>query len=161
MSNPEESTMRYTRVGDIVTDTLTGESMNVVTMERFKAEKPANQPNPPADLFDSIPDSAIPAMHGIKEPVKPVGPNAVIQELDRDIQEEMEGNSSGKFVVEEDEIADLCDCGECFLCMMAELVLDSESTMINRTLIIESDPDSPDEDEFEDNPDDFDLGGEA
>lgn len=147
MSNPEDNTMRYTRVGDIVTDTLTGESMNVVTMERFKADQPAN---PPADLFDAIPDSAIPAMHGIKEPVKPVGPNAVIQELDRDIQEEMEGNSSGKFVVEEDEIADLCDCGECFLCMMDELAF--EDSQID---------DSLDEDDFEDNPDDFDLGGEA
>ena len=157
MSNPEDSTMRYTRVGDIVTDTLTGESMNVVTMEQFKAEKPANLTNPPADLFDAIPDSAIPAMHGIKEPVKPVGPNAVIQELDRDIQEEMEGNSSGKFVVEEDEIADLCDCGECFLCMMDELAYE-ESQNGNCDSDID---DSPDEADFEDNPDDFDLGGEA
>ena len=159
MSNPEESTMRYTRVGDVVTDTLTGESMNVVTMERFKAEKPANltnQPNPPADLFDTIPDSAIPAMHGIKEPVKPVGPSTVIQELDRDIQDE-EAGSSGKLAVSEDEVADLCGCGECFVCMMDELAYE-ESQNGNCDSDID---DSPDEADFEDDPDDFDLGGEA
>lgn len=104
------------------------------------------------DLFDTIPDSAIPAING--EKLNPVGPNELLQELDAEIT--LESLISFGAVI--DSEPDSCGCGECFTCMMEEL---GWWDFLGDGVDINSDPNYPDEEEFEDDLADYELGGEG
>jgi len=98
------------------------------------------QPRPKsADLFDYIPDSAI-------QTIAPEAPTEILQELNQQII--LESTETPEDIDQPD-----CDCGECLTCAINELVGDWPANS--------SDDEGPDEEEFEDDSVDFELGGEG